>query len=112
MQQVLPQVQRQQVLVWSLEQQLVWQQVQLVLVLRRMLQVQQTLLALQQEPELQLVPLFERELQVQKVSLLVLNSELLQIVQTLELGEFHPLVRQLQVSLLSPPLVSPLVNMS
>jgi hypothetical protein len=79
--------------VLPLVQQLEWQ---LVLVLRRVLQV------------LQLVPLFERELQVQKVSLLVLNSELLQIVQTLELGEFHPLVRQLQVSLL----LSPLVNMS
>jgi hypothetical protein len=83
-----------------------------VLVLRRELQVQQTLLALQQEPELQLVPLFERELQMQKVSLQLLNSELLQIVQTSELGEFHPLVRQLQVSLLMSPLVSLLVNMS
>ncbi len=78
MQQVLPQVQRQ-----------------LVLVLRRMLQVQQ------------LVQHFVRALQVQ-----LLNSDLLQIVQTLELGEFHPLVRQLQVSLLMSPLVSLLVNMS
>jgi hypothetical protein len=105
-QQVLPQVQRQ-----------------LVLVLRRKLQVQQMLLALQQEPEWQLVPLFERVLQtlqvqqqvqhfVRALQVQLLNSELLQIVQTLELGEFHPLVRQLQVSLLLSPLVSLLVNMS
>ena len=46
------------------------------------------------------------------VLLLVLNSELLQIVKTLELGEFDPLVRQLQVSLLLSRLVSLLVNMS
>jgi hypothetical protein len=82
-QQVLPQVQRQ-----------------LVQVLRRMLQVQQ------------LVQHFVRALQVQEVSLPVLNSDLLQIVQTLELGEFHPLVRQLQVSLLLSPLVSLSVNKS
>ena len=69
-----------------------------MLVLRRELQTLQVQ---------QLVPLFERELQVQ-----LLNSELLQIVQTLELGEFHPLVHQLQVSLLKSLLVSLLVNMS
>ena len=73
---------------------------QRVLVLRRVLQVQQLVVVLRR------VQHFVRVLQVQ-----LLNSESLQIVQTLELGEFRPLVRQLQVSLLLSLLVSPLLSL-